>query len=249
MTKFAAKPVSRLRPQIEEQIREAIVSGQLSDGDRLPSESELAQQFGVARSTIREALRSLVAAGLIEKIPGATGGSFVRELNPGRFGRQLAEAMDLLVKVGSASRHELTQVREMLEVPSCRLAAEHRTDEDLARLHDIVETQKRRSVEDADVPDLDMDFHGAIAAASGNKILHAFVEALHSVTQPVQQIRLSATAGKRTVRQHLDVVKAIERRDPEAAEQAIRAHLDYLDRLEEPATRRRASARRSPRSG
>lgn len=245
MTKFAAKPVNRLRPQIEEQIREAIVSGQLSDGDRLPSEPELAEQFGVSRSTIREALRSLVAAGLIEKIPGATGGSFVRELDAARFGQQLAETMSLLVKVGSAARHELTQVREMLEVPSCRLAAEHRTDDDVGRLHEIVEKQKQRRVDDADVPGLDMDFHGAIAAASGNKILHAFVHALHSVTQPVQQVHLSAAAGKKTVRQHLDVVEAIEHRDPDAAEQAIRRHLEYLDHLDAPASSRRKASTRT----
>ena len=79
---FQAQQVLRPRAQVESQIREAILRGDFSQGDKLPPETELAQQFGVSRPTVREALGSLVAAGLIRKIPGVAGGSFVNSVTP-----------------------------------------------------------------------------------------------------------------------------------------------------------------------
>jgi DNA-binding FadR family transcriptional regulator len=138
----------------------------------------------------------------------------------------------VLLLVGSAGRDLVAAVREMLEVPASRQAAENRTDEQVSQLHAIIEQQKARSVADADVPALDVDFHGAIAEASGNRILFAMVRALHSVSKPVQHVELSKSAGRETVKQHLDVVRAIEARDPDAAEAAIRRHLGYLSGLQ-----------------
>lgn len=231
MTDFAPRPVHRLRQQVEEQIIEAIVTGKLGKGQKLPSEAELSESFGVSRATIREALRSLASTGLIDKVPGAAGGSFVREIDATRFGQQLAESINLLLQVGSASRAEVAAVREMLEVPSCRLAALNRTDEQLAGLYEIIEQQSTRRVDDPDVPDLDVDFHGAIAEATGNRILFALVRATHAVNLPVRHLALDERSGRDTVKQHLEIVRAIERQDPDAAAEAIRRHLSYLTRL------------------
>src|SRR5207249_115330 len=74
--KFTAKQVTRPRAQVEQQIREAILGGLFSPGEKLPPETQLAEQFGVSRPTVREALGSLVTAGLIRKVPGVAGGSF-----------------------------------------------------------------------------------------------------------------------------------------------------------------------------
>ncbi|MDQ2650738.1 MAG: FadR family transcriptional regulator [Actinomycetota bacterium] len=208
-----------------------IVSGSLTDGHKLPPEVQLAEMFSVSRSTIREALRSLASAGLIEKIPGATGGSFVRRLDAQRFGAQIADLMDLLIKVGTAERDDVIAVRAMLEIPACRLAAENRTDQHLEALRSILHAERSTSVEAPDVPELDISFHGTIAAASGNTVLGSLVHALHSVTDPVRSVELSEEAGRQTVRQHSDIVQAIADRDPDAAETAIRAHLDYLEQL------------------
>lgn len=225
---FEPKPVYRLRQQVEGQIRAAIVSKTVTEGDRLPSEAELAERFGVSRSTIREALRSLVAAGLIVKTPGAGGGSFVRELDVKSFGAMLGESVELFVDLGNADTSEVAAMRDLLEIPAARLAAEHRTDKDVARLYEIVEAQKAATTSDPAVPQLDVNFHSAIAAAGGNRMLSVFVLALHTVTQPVKHMTLSPVIGKETVAQHLQVVRAIEARDPDAAEDAIRKHLDYL---------------------
>lgn len=228
---FEPKPVHRLRQQVEEQILEGIVSGRLTDGAKLPAEAELAAMFSVSRSTVREALRSLVAAGLIEKTSGATGGSFVRRLDAKRFGSQLADLMKLLVDVGSAQRAEIAAVRAMLEVPAGRLAAEFRSDADLEVLRSLLEREKVVPVSPNETSLIGGEFHGAIAAASGNIVLSALVRAFHSTTEPVRLVQISEEAGRATVQQHADILRAVEARDPDEAERAIRMHLDYLDEL------------------
>ena len=79
---FKVRQVVRPRVQVEQQLREAILVGQFAQGEKLPPETELARQFGVSRPTVREALGALVSAGLIRKIPGVAGGSFVNGVNP-----------------------------------------------------------------------------------------------------------------------------------------------------------------------
>ena len=114
-------------PRWRSQIREAILRGDFSQGDKLPSETDLAQQFGVSRPTVREALGSLVTAGLIRKIPGVAGGSFVNSVTPDSLSSMLGESMDNIVRLGSLDIDELTAMRHVLEVPAASWAAESRS--------------------------------------------------------------------------------------------------------------------------
>lgn len=225
---FKPQPIERPRQQVEAQIKHAIVIKQLSEGDRLPSESELSRMFKVARSTVREALRSLAAAGLIDKVPGATGGSFVRRMDAQTLGKSVGESIQLLMDLGNATVDEVITVREMLEVPTCRLAAENRTDEDLERMSMMLEEQKKTPVHDPVVPNLDINFHWGVALASKNRVLSALIYALHAGNRPGDHIVLSPEDGRETVGHHLALYRAIEGKDPDSAEEAIRTHLSYL---------------------
>ncbi|WP_084828304.1 FadR/GntR family transcriptional regulator [Streptomyces griseoflavus] len=226
--KLIGQKVLRPREQVEEKIRAAILSGELRSGERLPSEAELARQFDVSRTTVREALRSLVSQKLIDKTPGVGGGSFVRSVDHQSLGNLLQESLHNLLQLGNLRVEEVAMLRQYLEVPAARLAAQHRSDEDLAGLQDIVERQKTISVDDPDVPDLDARFHAAIAKASGNRLLASFVHALHRETEPVHYLDLSPEVGRTTVRQHQKIVKAIAASDPDSAEKAVNEHLVYL---------------------
>lgn len=221
--------VTRPREQVEDRIRRAILDGELKRGERLPSEAELARQFRVSRTTVREALRSLSTQNFIEKVPGAGGGSFVRAVDHEALGEMLSESMKNLLSLGSIEADEVQSVREYLEVPAVRLAAGQRSLEDLARLHEIIERQKLVRVTDPSVPQLDVDFHSAIARASGNRVLWSFVQALHEQTMPVRFLDLSEEVGTETVLQHLQIVKAIEAGDEDAAQNAMVTHLRYLE--------------------
>jgi len=229
---FTPEPVRRPREQVEAQLREAIFQRVFAQGAKLPSETELAARFSVSRATVREALRSLASTGLISKVPGAAGGSFVNTFDHESFGASLEESMGNILRLGSISYEEVAQLRELLEVPSARLAAAHRSDEDVARLDEIVEREKAASVADPEVPELDIAFHSAIAGASGNRVLEAFVSALHRVTQPVRFVAIEEEVGRSTVRQHRAIVKAIAAGRGDEAEAAMQRHLRYLGSLQ-----------------
>lgn len=220
--------VMRPREQVEERIRLTILSGELKGGELLPPEAELARQFNVSRTTVREALRSLTTQGLIYKVPGARGGNFVQAVDHHSLGSVVIDSVHTLLTLGSIEFTEVAEVRQYLEVPAVRLAAEHRSEEDLARLRDIVRQQKSASVDDPEVPKLDEQFHSLIAQASGNRVLASFVAALHHETEPVHYLDLSPEVGRTTVRQHKAIVDAIAAQDPDAADAAIVDHLTYL---------------------
>lgn len=226
---FAPKPVQRPRQQVEDQLRQAILSGALGIGKKLPPEAALAIEFGVSRTTVREALRSLASDGLIEKIPGAGGGSFVRSVDHHSLGAELSEDIENLLRLGSIEYGEVAAVRRMLEVPAAREAALRRSEEDLAELDDILAEGKTLDVGDPRVVELDMRFHGVIAHASRNRVLAAFVFALHEVTEPVHHLDLTAETGRQTYRQHQAIVRAIRKQDAAAAEAAMVSHLRYLE--------------------
>jgi GntR family transcriptional regulator, transcriptional repressor for pyruvate dehydrogenase complex len=227
-TKAIGTKVLRPRQQVEEQIKAAILSGTLRSGERLPAEAELARQFEVSRTTVREALRSLSTQNLITKVPGAGGGSFVRSIDHQSLRTVLVDSVHNLLALGSIEFEEVALVRQHLEVPAVRLAAVHRSDEDLETLREIVGLQRSISVDDPRVPALDEQFHGAVARASGNRVLASFVSALHIETEPVHYLDLSPEVGRTTVRQHQRIVRAIADRDPDAGEAAIVEHLTYL---------------------
>src|SRR4029079_5880171 len=139
--RFQANKVTRPRDQVESQLREAILEGHFAQGEKLPAETELAQQFGVSRPTDGAALGALVSSGLIRKIPGVAGGSFVNTVTPDSLSQMLSESMDNLLKLGALDVLELTELRRVLEIPAARMAAANRTDEHLQRLSGIVDRQ------------------------------------------------------------------------------------------------------------
>ncbi len=225
---FKAERVLRPREQVEKQIKQAILSGKFENGDKLPSEGQLATQFSVSRATLREALRSLASMGLISKVPGASGGSFVRVVNHEALSESLLQSMDNTLRIGAIELHEIVTVRGLLEVPSVRLAANNRDERDLEAMRKILTRQREIDWSDPVVPVHDMNFHRAIAEATKNRVLTAFVTALHRAGQPVRFLELSPQVGQSTVRQHTEVYRAIEAGDPDAAEAAMKTHLEYV---------------------
>jgi GntR family transcriptional repressor for pyruvate dehydrogenase complex len=226
--KMIGRTVLRPRQQVEETIKAAILSGELASGEMLPPEAELAGQFKVSRGTLREALRVLASQHLIYKVPGARGGTFVQSVDYRSLGDVVTDSVDNLLALGGIHFDEVTQMRELLEVPSVRLAAQHRSAEDLAELRRIVDQQKSASVDDPAIPDLDRQFHTLIARASQNRVLASFVAALHHSTEPVHYLDLSPEVGRETVKQHQSIVRAIAEQDAEAGQRAIIEHLTYL---------------------
>jgi DNA-binding FadR family transcriptional regulator len=218
---FQPEKVRRPREQVESQIRAAILDGEFGAGDRLPAEATLAKDFGVSRSTVREALRSLSEAGFIITSPGATGGSFVAGIDHHALSARLGEGVENILRLGSLTYTEVAAVRLMLEVPSAGLAARNHSAEQLDQLEEIIGEQKQVELGQG-VRELNTRFHETVADASGNRLLAAVISALHRVPPAIANQDITSDVSRRSARHHLRVVEAIRDGDEEAAEAAMR---------------------------
>lgn len=226
--KLLGQPVVGPRRQVEELIRSAIFSGELQVGERLPAEAELARQFEVSRTTIREALQSLWAQGLIRKIPGSGGGSFVESVDHHSLEQVVEQSLHRLLSLGSLLAGEVNVVRELLELPAVRMAAHNRTEGDLSRLRAVIDKASRVAAGDPSAAALDTQFHTIIAEASGNRVLAAFVTAIHADSSPDAQAEQSDDVHEAIVRQHRQILDAIEASDADEAEALAISHLTFI---------------------
>ena len=216
-----------IAPSVDSVVRsmsEEILSGTLASGDKLPSERDLATRFGVGRPLIREALRSLAELGLIETIPAR--GTFVRAGDDSRVDRQAGMA----IRRRGVTAHELSEARLMLETGTARQAAQRATPEDIERLEAILDVLDHSS--GAEHVERDLAFHLEIAAAAHNPVVEMMLE---SIAVPTAALMFRSVGDRqvmdRSQRYHRVALDAIRAGDPEAAAEAIRAHLSVAQDL------------------
>src|SRR3954467_7271501 len=136
---FAPVSVARASSSIADQIRQAIVGGRLRQGERLPPERELAEQFGVSRVTVRDALRALEAMGLIEVRVGARGGAFVTVPS----GSVVGQTMSDMMMMQALTPEDIVEARLILELGTVTLACARATAEDLETMRELAQTAER----------------------------------------------------------------------------------------------------------
>lgn len=227
---FTPTPVMRPVDQVRISIVQAIASGRLRPGDRLPSEHEQARGFHVSRASVREALRSLVDMGLVTTVRGRGGGSFVNRAHPDPVARNLGEAMDVLLHLDAINVVELLEARRALEGTCARLAAERRSEEHLHAIEGVIDEAADPGLAPEPWLELDVRFHREVAEAAENRVLMVPLSALHATVQP----RLNRAVRPLIVReeidaQHVAIFTAIRDRDGEAAAAAVGRHIDHLE--------------------
>lgn len=233
---------SGLPRQVADLIRTAILEGRLKVDERLPTEEELAQRFGISRPTVREALKVLAAQNLIRARRGPTGGTFVCRPDPEQIGRTLTDAATLLIGVGTFSVDEIVSARIETESVCCRLAAEHRRDEDLEQLAAEITRQRDQSLSDEEFCASDVRFHRALATATCNGPLRLMMYAVIESFVPVTNLLIYADHERRlTVDGHAHVLDAVSARDGDRAAKAMREHLNGMHAILDRALARRAS--------
>jgi DNA-binding FadR family transcriptional regulator len=169
----AALLVSKVRPayhQVAEQLRELILAGDLVPGARLPTEPELSTMFGVSRTTVREALRVLSSQHLVVTTRGASGGTSVAQPEPEYIGDFLEMSFGLMSGAATVTVDQFLELREQIEVPAARLAAERRTDGDLLALEACL-THSVGHPDGAGAGEERASFHKVLLAATGNPLL------------------------------------------------------------------------------
>ncbi len=207
--------------QLAESIRAAIISGELKEGDRIPSESGLAHQAGVSRSTVREALRVLQESGFLERVSPRI--LVVCPYSEGPAVRAMTNALSRRT-VTFATLHEALM---LLEPELARLAAQRRDESDLADLRRIIDAQHRHRRDYAHWCVLDEEFHLAIAQASANAPLVLARAALGQVLVPtVAQFIHNEQATQAATQFHRRLYDEIAAGDAELAGLVARRHLE-----------------------
>ena len=172
MDLFSAVSVGRVSQVIVDQIRTLIRQGRLRPGDRLPSERDLCERFGVSRVTVREALRVLEAGGLIDVRVGARGGAFVTTPTNARLGEGLAD----LLQLSPLTAAEVTEARMVFELGIVPLVVERATEEDLVALERLCEDQQTALDDQRYTMEMSAEFHVRVAASTHNKAVEMLVQ-------------------------------------------------------------------------
>ncbi len=227
------RPASRAVPlsvQIAEQLRAQIETGEWPVGSRIPGEHTLTTAFDASRNTVREAVRALVHAGLLEARPG-----------DGTYVAAASELNGALSRASSKYVGHVFAVREALEVQAARLAADRIDDDALERLGQLLASRDRSSDPTARL-EADLAFHDAVVAASGNPLLAEIYHALdrEATYGVVDRDGGSAIAVWGPDDEHHELLLALRRHDPHGAADAASRVLQHA--REEHFTRRTSNA-------
>ena len=217
---------TRIYEEIVRQVKALIAEGRLKSGDQLPPERDLAAQFKVSRTSVREALRTLESLGLIEIRPGE--GTFVREVSV----ESLIEPLAHVILSQREAVGELFEARRLLEPALAGLAARRATQDDLHEMERILEDQAKEVAAGLTGLAQDAAFHAAIATSVRNRAITRIVNALMDLlTQSREESLQTPGRPTRSHQDHRRILDAIGRRDEAGARRAMLDHLIAVEAL------------------
>lgn len=198
-------------------------------GERIPSERELAERFGVSRGLLREALSALEAMRVIQRRPQS--GIYLRDVAREASVDMLVLESDLGLPVSAADVKDLNEFRSMLEVQSVGLACTRRTDEDIARIDAVLEASRARHAAGQSLSEQDAQFHMALCAASGNRLIQRAANSFWLASAARRERYFSEPAnGLRSIQQHTALREAVAAGDAGRALSVLEDHLGNVER-------------------
>lgn len=208
-----------LAGEIARKLSAFLLSGKVQPGERIPSERRLAEQLGVGRSVVREALKSLTLLGLIEVRQGD--GTYLKRADSA----MLPQALEWGLLLGSKRINDLIEARHHIEVVTAGLAADRRDDVALADLRRLLSAMRKTKDADKFVA-ADVDFHFRLAEASGNQTLAQILANVRSLLQVwISRVMHAADDFAPTIAEHVAIYDAVEAQDAQAAQAAMEAHM------------------------
>jgi GntR family transcriptional repressor for pyruvate dehydrogenase complex len=219
----AVSPIQRttLTAAAFEQLISNVVNGRWKAGDRIPAERELCQQLGIARTSLREALKAMELVGMVDSRVGD--GTFVCPRSE-FLARPLLWAF---TGNDNTEFEEIMEARILIEENLAGLAAQRGTEEEIAAIHEAVQMLQEDIARGEPILDADMAFHLAIARASHNNVLAKSVQLLRNLMRQWLYYKvLMPEAAPRVLKRHLAIARAISQHKPLAARREMRLHLE-----------------------
>ncbi len=214
---------SRLYEQIVQQVEESIHKGSLKPGDQLPPERELAEQFGVSRTAVREAVKALHEKGLVEAFPGR--GTFITD----GTSNTIRQSLDRMTRKGNEGFAYLAEVRAILEPEIAALATSRVKEEDLEALREQVAVMDQAKNDPDAFIEADLDFHLTLAEAAGNPIILSLIDSIVGLLREQRMGIFHVEGGpERGQYHHKKILEAIEHRDASGAREAMKTHLKQV---------------------
>ena len=219
------KPIKtgRLADLVTDQLKQSLFKGEYLEGERLPSEHELMEIFGVSRIVVREAIRNLEKSGLLEIKRGPAGGAFVRSMKHDVISSLVRDTL----RLGRTSVAEIMEVRLHIEPIVAGLAAKRATAEDVVMLEKGIKNMPKVKSGDRYVA-WNVDFHRLVAKAAHNSMYALLVNILMDMTL---ELILSIKSSKRVIHDttsHQSIVEKIKQGDVEEAKRVFREHLEEI---------------------
>jgi GntR family transcriptional repressor for pyruvate dehydrogenase complex len=219
---FTLSSDGELPLRIASALRDAIIEGRLIVDQRLPSEQELAEQFGVSRPTVREALKRLAAQNLIRTQRGATGGAFVNRLSFQEAYSQQITTSTLLLSMNEIDFETACEARYALESACVPLAAQRRSADHLATMRAEIHRQSQPGLSDEGFCASDVAFHRALVDGACNPVLSYQLAGAVEAMQPLMNmITFSARSREKIIAFHKGIADALEQHNANDAEIAI----------------------------
>lgn len=220
--KYELDQAQELSAQIAQAIRDGIMEGSLIVDQRLPSESDLCEQFQVSRPTVREALKRLAAQNLIRTQRGASGGAFINRLSfEDAYGQQITTSI-LLLSMNAVSFETACEARFALERACVALAARRRTPDQLAAMRAEIHRQSQPGLSDESFCASDVAFHRALVDAAGNPVMsYQLAGAVEAIEPLMNMITFTARKREKIVELHTQIADALEAQDGAATESVL----------------------------
>lgn len=215
-------PIKResIATQVARRLVEYIISGEIEPGARMPSERQLAEAFGVGRSAMREALKSLSMIGLIDVRQGD--GTYLKRADTAL----LPQIIEWGLLIGEQRTLDLVDARQCIEIDLAGLAAQRRTDDDIAELERIIRRMERSANDEDAFVEADVSFHLKVAEAARNSVLrdiHSSIQAL--LRAWIGRVIHAADSTLPSFEEHPPILEAIRDRDPDRAKLAMESHM------------------------
>src|SRR6185369_8274126 len=225
---FRSITIERISSQLAGQIRSAIVAGEYTPGDKLPSERELAELFEVSRPSVREALNILASAGLIASHQG--GGTIVLSLIENKEVNPFSE----LIRVEKERALDVIEVRKGIESWTAYFAAQRALPEDIRKIGEIVLAMQHKLKALASSEDLDAEFHLSVARATHNFVWLHLMQTIYDGMKNFQHlvwrsVNLTGNDHSLLYTHHLKIFEAIKSREPDMARAAMLDHLSFAE--------------------